>query len=166
MIGAFSLELRCVRSQDCTACTQHSCMTPLLSRWNRTAGTDPSRVPLAHGSMSWNGMPRHITGQPLTRSCWKIAWDLRGCCAWAGHVGHRRGSALPIKLTRSSLMQCSGFYPLNFTGTTKRCLNLGSYNYLGFAAADDYCTPRVQATLRELGVSTCSARTDTGRRHA
>ncbi len=57
----------------------------------------------------------------------------------------------------------SGFYPLNFTGTTKRCLNLGSYNYLGFAAADEYCTPRVQETLQELGVSTCSSRTDAGR---
>jgi serine palmitoyltransferase len=57
----------------------------------------------------------------------------------------------------------SGFEPLNFTGTAKRCLNLGSYNYLGFAAADEYCTPRVQVTLRDLGVSTCSARSDIGR---
>lgn len=30
------------------------------------------------------------------------------------------------------------------TATTRRCLNLGSYNYLGFAADDPYCTPRVR----------------------
>lgn len=30
------------------------------------------------------------------------------------------------------------------TATTRRCLNLGSYNYLGFAADDPYCTQRVR----------------------
>uniref|UniRef100_A0A7R9V280 serine C-palmitoyltransferase n=1 Tax=Chlamydomonas euryale TaxID=1486919 RepID=A0A7R9V280_9CHLO len=52
---------------------------------------------------------------------------------------------------------------MNFTGSSKRCLNLGSYNYLGFAAADEYCTPRVQETLTRLGVvSACASRTDGG----
>lgn len=51
---------------------------------------------------------------------------------------------------------------LNVTGRTRRCLNLGSYNYLGFAAADEYCTPRVLDTLAEWGMSTCSARTEGG----
>lgn len=46
---------------------------------------------------------------------------------------------------------------------TRRCLNLGSYNYLGFAAADEYCTPRVLDTLSDWGVSTCSSRTEAGR---
>lgn len=35
-------------------------------------------------------------------------------------------------------------YALKATSTTRRCLNLGSYNYLGFAAADPYCTQRVR----------------------
>ena len=30
---------------------------------------------------------------------------------------------------------------------TRRCINLGSYNYLGFAAADEYCTDKVSAAL-------------------
>lgn len=51
---------------------------------------------------------------------------------------------------------------LNVTGRTRRCLNLGSYNYLGFAAADEYCTPRVLDTLADWGMSTCSARTEGG----
>lgn len=48
--------------------------------------------------------------------------------------------------------------------TTKisRCLNLGSYNYLGFAAADEYCTPRVIDSLKKFSPSTCSARVDGG----
>jgi hypothetical protein len=33
---------------------------------------------------------------------------------------------------------------LRCTDATRRCLNLGSYNYLGFAAADPYCTQRVR----------------------
>jgi hypothetical protein len=47
-------------------------------------------------------------------------------------------------------------------GGTQRCLNLGSYNYLGFAAADEYCTPRVLDSLADWGVSTCSSRTEAG----
>ena len=48
--------------------------------------------------------------------------------------------------------------PLQLTGKVKRCLNLGSYNYLGFAAADDYCTPRVLDCVRDLGWSSCGSR--------
>lgn len=51
---------------------------------------------------------------------------------------------------------------LGFAGGTTRCLNLGSYNYLGFAAADAYCTPRVLDTLGGWGISTCSSRTEAG----
>jgi len=35
-------------------------------------------------------------------------------------------------------------YELRTTERTRSCLNLGSYNYLGFAAADPYCTQRVR----------------------
>ncbi|KAI3820643.1 hypothetical protein L1987_08191 [Smallanthus sonchifolius] len=48
--------------------------------------------------------------------------------------------------------------------TTKvsRCLNLGSYNYLGFAAADEYCTPRVIQSLKKYFAGTCSTRVEGG----
>jgi serine palmitoyltransferase len=39
---------------------------------------------------------------------------------------------------------------------------LGSYNYLGFAAADEYCTPRVIESLKKYSASTCSVRVDGG----
>ncbi|KAJ6410487.1 hypothetical protein OIU84_007267 [Salix udensis] len=48
------------------------------------------------------------------------------------------------------------------TSKVTRCLNLGSYNYLGFAAADEYCTPRVIETLKRFSPSTCSPRVDGG----
>ncbi|XP_020397335.2 long chain base biosynthesis protein 2a [Zea mays] len=48
------------------------------------------------------------------------------------------------------------------TSNTTRCLNLGSYNYLGFAAADEYCTPRVIESLKKYSASTCSVRVDGG----
>ncbi|EXB62852.1 Serine palmitoyltransferase 2 [Morus notabilis] len=50
------------------------------------------------------------------------------------------------------------------TRTTKisRCLNLGSYNYLGFAASDEYCTPRAIESLKRYSPSTCSSRVDGG----
>ncbi|KAL9683062.1 hypothetical protein QQ045_014876 [Rhodiola kirilowii] len=51
---------------------------------------------------------------------------------------------------------------LKRTDKKKRCLNLGSYNYLGFAAADEYCTPRVIEALKKYSASTCSSRVDGG----
>lgn len=51
---------------------------------------------------------------------------------------------------------------LHRTKNADRCLNLGSYNYLGFAAADEYCTPRVIETLKRYSSSSCSARVDGG----
>jgi serine palmitoyltransferase len=53
-----------------------------------------------------------------------------------------------------------GQKPLELTGQTQHCLNLGSYNYLGFAAQDPYCTPRVEDALDTLGWGGCGARAD------
>ena len=58
--------------------------------------------------------------------------------------------------------QLSSGRPLALTGNKLRCLNLGSYNYLGFAAADEYCTPHVVQTLQQRGWAACSARSDAG----
>ncbi|KAM7254003.1 hypothetical protein ACFE04_027371 [Oxalis oulophora] len=48
------------------------------------------------------------------------------------------------------------------TSKVTRCLNLGSYNYLGFAAADEFCTPRAIETLKKYSASTCSTRVEGG----
>lgn len=52
--------------------------------------------------------------------------------------------------------------PLQLTEGRKELLNLGSYNYLGFAAQDPYCTPRVLECQQQLGWSTCSSRSEAG----
>ncbi|KAL2634977.1 hypothetical protein R1flu_006456 [Riccia fluitans] len=51
---------------------------------------------------------------------------------------------------------------LHRTEKTRHCLNLGSYNYLGFAAQDEYCTPRVIETLDKFAISTCASRAEGG----
>lgn len=48
------------------------------------------------------------------------------------------------------------------TGRNIHALNLGSYNYLGFAAEDEYCTPRVVGTLEARGAATCAPRAGGG----
>ncbi|KAK9072356.1 hypothetical protein SSX86_008790 [Deinandra increscens subsp. villosa] len=48
------------------------------------------------------------------------------------------------------------------TTKVRTCFNLGSYNYLGFASSDAYCTPRVIQSLKKYHASTCSARVDGG----
>lgn len=49
-----------------------------------------------------------------------------------------------------------------FTGTETKCLNLGSYNYLGFAANSGPCADNSIKTIREYGLATCSSRTELG----
>ncbi|KAF6137989.1 hypothetical protein GIB67_041862 [Kingdonia uniflora] len=49
---------------------------------------------------------------------------------------------------------------LKRTENMSRCLNLGSYNYLGFASSDEYCTPRAIESLKKFSPSTCSTRVD------
>uniref|UniRef100_A0A1D1YBV9 serine C-palmitoyltransferase n=1 Tax=Anthurium amnicola TaxID=1678845 RepID=A0A1D1YBV9_9ARAE len=50
----------------------------------------------------------------------------------------------------------------HLTGNKIRCLNLGSYNYLGFAASDEYCSPRVIESLKRYSPTTGSVRVDGG----
>lgn len=52
--------------------------------------------------------------------------------------------------------------PLEITGEMQRCLNLGSYNYLGFGGVEPLVTPQVVEALRRYGVSSCSSRMECG----
>eukprot|EP00435_Cladocopium_sp_Y103_P018645 s470_g4.t1 len=38
------------------------------------------------------------------------------------------------------------------------CVNLSSYNYLGFGGVDEFCTPAARRAVRELGWSSCATR--------
>jgi 7-keto-8-aminopelargonate synthetase-like enzyme len=56
--------------------------------------------------------------------------------------------------------------PTSLTGGEKWALNLGSYNYLGFADPDSTCIPPVIEALHQFGCSTGSVRTAIGSVHS
>ncbi|KAK7872665.1 hypothetical protein R5R35_002660 [Gryllus longicercus] len=47
-------------------------------------------------------------------------------------------------------------WTFQFTGTTTKCLNLGSYNYLGFAEATGPCASSAAQAIQEYGCASCS----------
>lgn len=49
-----------------------------------------------------------------------------------------------------------------FTGTETKCLNLGSYNYLGFAANTGPCAENSIQTIHDYGLAMCSPRCEYG----
>ncbi|KAF8651518.1 hypothetical protein AX16_004714 [Volvariella volvacea WC 439] len=49
-----------------------------------------------------------------------------------------------------------------FTGGRTRCLNISSYNYLGFAQAKGGCADAVEESIRRYGVSSCGSRLEGG----
>ncbi|XP_018789625.1 PREDICTED: serine palmitoyltransferase 2 [Bactrocera latifrons] len=53
-------------------------------------------------------------------------------------------------------------WSFQFTGTETRCLNLGSYNYLGFADAKGPCAEQSEKTAREMGLALTSSRVELG----
>ncbi|XP_076659269.1 serine palmitoyltransferase long chain base subunit [Halictus rubicundus] len=53
-------------------------------------------------------------------------------------------------------------WSFQFTGTTTKCINLGSYNYLGFAESTGKCADQSIETLKEFGYASCSGRLELG----
>ncbi|KAG6463061.1 hypothetical protein O3G_MSEX013644, partial [Manduca sexta] len=54
-------------------------------------------------------------------------------------------------------------WTFRFTGTERRCINLGSYNYLGFAeGAGSVTEAPVTAAVRRYGLAMCSPRAELG----
>jgi len=52
------------------------------------------------------------------------------------------------------------------TDRTRDCLNLGSYNYLGFAGQDPWCTPAAKQAVFDFGVASCSSPCELGANQA
>jgi serine palmitoyltransferase len=55
------------------------------------------------------------------------------------------------------------FARLTATPESRRCLNLGSYNYLGFGGVNEHCTPVVENSLSEHPVTAGSPAAELGR---
>jgi len=77
---------------------------------------------------------------------------------WNRPVNSCPGAWMDV-VVRESKKQCGTLYD---TGVTRRCLNLGSYNYLGFGDPDSPTKPQVFAAVEKYGVSTCSFRSSIG----
>ena len=48
------------------------------------------------------------------------------------------------------------------TGGSTECLNMSSYNYLGYAEIVGACSDDVETTVRRVGMSACATRSETG----
>ena len=76
---------------------------------------------------------------------------------------HTHGcSGVVLVCDTSSLLPSPPSLLPSMPGTKRNCLNLGSYNYLGFAENSGPCTEAVKETLHHSGVACCSARGDYG----
>jgi serine palmitoyltransferase len=53
-------------------------------------------------------------------------------------------------------------WSFEFTGTTTKCLNLGSYNYLGFAQTTGPCAEDSIQSVQKYGIATCNPRRELG----
>lgn len=53
-------------------------------------------------------------------------------------------------------------WSFKYTGTKTNYMNLGSYNYLGFAQNEGPCADQSQESLEEFGVALCSSRRELG----
>ena len=53
-------------------------------------------------------------------------------------------------------------WTFNFTGTQTRALNMGSYNYLGFAENEGYCADQAEEATKHYGVGVASTRQEMG----
>lgn len=56
----------------------------------------------------------------------------------------------------------NGGWTFEFTGTETKCINMGSYNYLGFAEASGSGTDKVIETIKVQGIATSSPRRELG----
>ena len=116
----------------------------------------------------WTGLSRYCenAGQPGYAPMFQ-SWEnfytrrmyhrIQDC--WNRPVGSRPASSIDVMDRDSG----DGMKTMRLTGKSTRCLNLGSYNYLGFA--DDWattCRKDVVGSLDEFNVSTSSPRLDAG----
>ena len=60
------------------------------------------------------------------------------------------------------LVVCRCAFDDRLTGKSTRAINMGSYNYLGFAQPTGACADDAERTTREIGLSVCSSRHELG----
>lgn len=100
-------------------------------------------------------------GRPIrgTAGAWIRVLERANEVGWSPHsrpaLGHRRR----IPHDQPSLCQLD----TRLTGLEHRCLNVGSYNYLGYAEVPGGVDPSVSRVVKEWGVSACDVSASSGR---
>lgn len=77
---------------------------------------------------------------------------------WNRPIASRPGAYIDVCLQESKDYNKT----LRMTGETRNCLNLGSYNYLGFAQNPEHATTEVFQALDQYGLMTCSTAAEYG----
>jgi len=88
-----------------------------------------------------------------TRHCYKRISD-----CWNRPVGSVPGQRILVK----ERVTHDGGETYSYSGTNYDCLNLSSYNYLGFSETNGPCIASVQEVIKKYGISTTSTRSQLG----
>ena len=124
--------------------------------WRRASPAAGAAAPAA-ATMGWRVGPNIWTGWVVfyTRRLYNRIED-----CWNRPITGEASSTIDVCVRRRAGRGDAA--PLVCTGETQKCLNLGSYNYLGFGGVEPLVTPQVVEALREYGVSSCSSRMECG----
>lgn len=75
-----------------------------------------------------------------------------------GRIGKSQFSLRPYLLVIQENLPIQ----FSYTGKTTTAINLGSYNYLGFAEKTGTCANHAIKSIESYGVAACSTRTELG----
>lgn len=78
-----------------------------------------------------------------------------------GHSGKLKDRSLS-RTKSKQLRSCTSLDRIRFTGRKIPTVNLGSYNYLGFAENNGPCAGAAIKAIEKYGVTTCSTRHELG----
>ena len=90
--------------------------------------------------------------------------DTSACSALEVDNFMRYINLLTYLLTSRAKNRCGCLSVGRLTGKSKRAINMGSYNYLGFAQPTGPCADDAEQTTRQLGVGVSSSRHELGTR--
>eukprot|EP01090_Pellita_catalonica_P017791 TRINITY_DN547_c0_g1_i1.p1 TRINITY_DN547_c0_g1~~TRINITY_DN547_c0_g1_i1.p1 ORF type:complete len:513 (-),score=77.72 TRINITY_DN547_c0_g1_i1:54-1592(-) len=86
---------------------------------------------------------------------------VRDC--WDRPINSAPGAFIDVMMRKGMGKSSVMFEDLTTTGVTaKNCLNLGSYNYLGFAENSGPAIEEVKDSITKFGIGTCSSRMESG----
>ena len=144
---------------SCSTSCRAACTWPFMFTlfWRRADARKPTNPGAPPGPpMTAKHGPPFNTGWTIfyTRRLYKRIED-----CWNRPIAGQAATFIDVLLRKRGARRRA---PHELTGETKNCLNLGSYNYLGFGGYDPICTKAVIRTLREHGVTACSSRMEAG----